>query len=71
MIEPSRTPAVVFGCLQTGEFRLILWPSVGLADGGIPVNVAAELVPPDCRMPNTLLWALTQGGLILSIERRE
>lgn len=52
----ERVPAVVFGCLLSGELRIILHPGVGLAGGGAEQNVPVDLIPMELRMPNTLLW---------------
>ena len=57
--SPARSqlvPATVFACLLPGELRILVCPSAGLADGGIPWNVAVDLIPPELRMPNTPLW---------------
>jgi len=52
----KRVPAVVFACLLPGELRIVLHPGAGMADGGIPHNVAAALVPLELWVPNTPLW---------------
>jgi hypothetical protein len=54
--QPSRVPAIVFGCLLDGELRIILLPGVGLANGGAPRDVPVKLVPHELRLPNTKLW---------------
>ena len=52
----DRVPAVVFGCLLPRELKIVVFPGVGLADGGILRDVSMELVPFELRMPNTPLW---------------
>jgi hypothetical protein len=52
----EKVPAVVFGCLVPGEIRLTVAPEAGLADGGTPYDLRADLVPAELRMPNTPLW---------------
>jgi hypothetical protein len=52
----ERIPAVVFGCLLPGELRIILHPGAGVADGGVPLNVAIDGIPAGLRLPNTELW---------------
>lgn len=48
-------PAVVFASLKPGELRIILHPDVGLADGGVPLDISIEQIPAGLRMPNTRL----------------
>ena len=68
----ERVPALVFGCLLSGEIRIVLHPGVGLADGGAPRDVPTELIPPELRMPNTLLWVqLNDNMQIIRVWRRE
>ena len=68
----DRIPAIVFACLRPGELRILLYPGLGLADGGAPRDVPAGLIPPDLRMPNTPLWAQLDGDLkIVRVWRRE
>lgn len=48
-----KAPAKVFACLQSGFIRVIVWPGVGMADGGIPHDIPVELIPIDLRLPNS------------------
>lgn len=65
-------PAVVFGCLYPEELKVILYPSVGLVDGGILENIPVNIIPVDCRMPNTLLWIqFDEERNIIGIWKRE
>lgn len=65
-------PAIVFACLLPGELRIVLFPGVGMVDGGAPYDVPAMLVPPDLRMPNTPIWVRFDDDLdIIRIWRRE
>ena len=48
-------PGLVFARLTDASIRIVLFPGSGQADGGIPVEVPIELIPPDLRMPNTQL----------------
>jgi len=52
----ERISAVVFGCLLPGELRIILHPGSGVADGGVPLNVAIDGISAGLRLPNTELW---------------
>jgi hypothetical protein len=68
----ERVPAVVFACLISGEFRIILHPGVGLADGGAPRDVPAALIPFELRLPNTPLWVqLDDDTNVVRVWRRE
>jgi hypothetical protein len=68
----ERVPAEVFACLQPGELRIILYPGVGLANGGAPRDVPAALVPPDLWVPNTPLWVELDDELnVMRVWRRE
>ena len=49
----SRIPARVIGCLNRTTIRVIVLPGVGLADGGIILEVPREAVPMDLRIPNS------------------
>ena len=49
----SHIPARVLGCLKTGTLMVIVLPGYGLADGGILMEIAMEIVPFDLRMPNS------------------
>lgn len=68
----DRIPAVVFACLFPGELRIIVYPGVGLADGGAPRDVTIDLVPPELRLPNTPLWVQFDESMnIARVWRRE
>ena len=44
--------ARVLACLNTGRFTVIACPDVGLADGGVPIEIESSLIPFDLRIPN-------------------
>jgi hypothetical protein len=69
----KQIPAEVFACLISGERRIILFPRVGLVDGGIPGDVPIELIPFELRVPNTSLWVQMDEYMneVLCIWRRE
>ena len=46
-------PARVLACLNTNRITVIACPDEGLADGGIPMEIEASLIPFDLRMPNS------------------
>lgn len=65
-------PAVVFGSLLRGELRIVVFPGVGLADGGATWNIAVNDIPIELRLPNTLLWLeLDDNFKIIRAWRRE
>ena len=75
MLPPAQSlgpiPAVVLACLQPGAFRLILHPGVGLANGGIPRDVAADLIPLPLRCPNKPVWVqLAPHGNVIQVWQR-
>jgi hypothetical protein len=68
----ERVPAVVFASLIPGEFRIILHPGVGIADGGAPLDIPADLIPFELRIPNAPLWVqLDDDKNVLRVWRRE
>ena len=68
----ERIPARVFACLLPGELRLTLNPGAGMADGGTPIDVPIDSIPPDLRMPNTDLWVcFDEEWHVQEVRRRE
>jgi hypothetical protein len=68
----ERVPAEVFACLIPGELRIIVFPGYGQANGGAPWDVAAELIPPHLRLPNTQLWLRLDNEMnILAVWQRQ
>jgi hypothetical protein len=68
----ERVPAVVFASLVRGEFRLLLQPGSGLANGGAEYEVPAEKIPMDLRVPNSKVWVkLDQTMNIIHVWRRD
>ncbi|BBB59787.1 hypothetical protein UNDKW_1514 [Undibacterium sp. KW1] len=68
----ERVPAEVFACLLPGEIQLLLCPGVGLANGGARYHVPFEIVPPELRMPNTLLWVKLDDNMnVVKVWKRE
>jgi hypothetical protein len=55
-------PARVFACLIRGELRILLFPDLGIA-GDAYRDVPIENIPPDLRLPNTLLWVQLKDDL--------
>lgn len=67
MTEPKNRPipyllcrARVLACLNTGRITVILCPDVGLADGGVPIEIESSLIPFDLRIPNSEFLLLMQ-----------
>lgn len=51
-------PVRVLACLRTNWLTVVAFPGVGLADGGIPMDIESRLVPFDLRMPNSEFFVL-------------
>ena len=54
------SPARVLACLNTDRITVILCPDVGLADGGVPIEIESSLIPFDLRIPNSEFLLLMQ-----------
>lgn len=73
--EPDNTlkaPARVCACLRLGYLTVFIGYGLGMADGGIPHDIAIDLVPFDLRMPNsefTVVLDRTTGRFI-GVERQ-
>lgn len=68
----ERIPAIVFASLAPGSVRIHLLPGNGLADGGAARDVDTTIVPPQLRLPNTLLWArLDEEMDVVEVWRRD
>ncbi len=68
----EQVPATVFACLVQGEFRIILCPGVGLANGGAPRDVPLDRIPFELRVPNTPIWVqFDDHWNVLRIWRRD
>jgi hypothetical protein len=63
----------VFAYLIPGELRLTLLPGVGQVNGGAAYDVPTDLIPAECRLPNSPLWVTVDldRGEILKREPRE
>mgnify|MGYP000721977390 CR=1 FL=1 len=51
----------VFGSLYSKKNHIHVGYGIGMIDGGGLLMVDIEIVPPDCRMPNTLVWVMGKG----------
>jgi hypothetical protein len=68
----ERVPAVVFACLVPGEFRILLCPGVGLANGSAPRDVPVSQIPFELRIPNAPIWVQLDDDMnVVRIWRRE
>ncbi|MEM8637009.1 MAG: hypothetical protein AAGF33_18750 [Pseudomonadota bacterium] len=64
---PGRVIAVLTEC----TVRFLLQPGYGLADGGIPTEVPLDVVPPELRMPNTMLTVTVENGNTTNVRARD
>ena len=68
----DRVPAMVFACLIDHEFKIVLFPGYGMANGGISAHVDTKLIPFELRMPNTPIWVkLDCDKNIIKVWKRE
>ena len=64
-------PARVIAVLTRSTIQLLLCPGAGLADGGIPTEVPLDIVPPELRLPNTMMIVTMENGRITGVRPRE
>jgi hypothetical protein len=62
----------VFASLVNGEFRILLLPETGHAEGAYR-DVPTADIPFECRRPNALVWVTfgSRYAEVLKIEARE
>jgi hypothetical protein len=73
-VDPTEcAPGVVFARLTDDSIRIVLFPGLGQADGGIPIDVPIEVIPPDLRMPNTGLEVVLERASkrVLTVRRQD
>ena len=60
----DKIPVQVLGCLRPGRITVIAFPSVGMVDGGLPMELPTEMIPVKLRMPNSefIVVCNTQSG---------
>lgn len=73
--EPANTlkaPAKVCACLRLGYLTVFVGDGLGMADGGIPHDIAMDLVPSDLRMPNSEFTVVINRttGRVIGVERQ-
>ena len=59
----------VFGSLQPGTIDIQIGYDYGMNDGGGLRRLKRELVPEDCRFPNTYVWITLSKGDVVLIEK--
>lgn len=64
-------PARVIAVLTQSTNQVLLFPGAGLADGGIPTEIPLDLVPPDLRLPNTMVTVTMESGIITEVRANE
>jgi hypothetical protein len=64
-------PARVLACLHSGRITVVLHPGQGLADGGVPYEMEASLIPMDLRIPNSEFVVLSRKdtGQVVKVLR--
>ncbi|MEM6686890.1 MAG: hypothetical protein AAF617_13985 [Bacteroidota bacterium] len=53
---------VIFGSLYPKKIHIHVGYGIGMIDGGSLLMVDRDIVPPNCRMPNTLVWVMGKGN---------
>lgn len=64
-------PASVRAVVSRHTIQIVLLPGVGMADGGIPVDLPIEMVPVRVRLPNSLLTVTMDGADVVAVRARE
>lgn len=49
---------MVLGCVRSSELRVLVEPGAAMAEGGVPLDVPAAIVPAELRLPNSRLWVV-------------
>ena len=67
-----RVHGQVFACLIKGELRISILPKHGMA-GDAHVDVPMDMVPPESRLPNSLVWVTfsPKFASVLNVEARD
>ena len=52
---------IVFGSLYPDKIHINVGYGIGFMEGGVLKMFERDEVPPNCRMPNTYVWILTEG----------
>lgn len=65
-----RLPSRVLGSLRPGFLTVIVGDGIGHMDGGRPIDLAIDAVPPELRMPNSKFAILMdrRTGRIVGVE---
>lgn len=61
--------AIVFESLQPDTIEIQVGYGYGKADGGTLWKVERDLVPVDCRVPNTYVWVTIESNEVLLVEK--
>jgi hypothetical protein len=70
-VETHEIPATVMAVLTRTSIKIVLLPGVGMADGGIPVDIPIDLVPFELRIPNSLLTVTVNNANIVAVRSRD
>lgn len=64
----SKLEGKIFGSLKSNKISIHVGFTRGMTDGGRLWEVDRDLVPVNCRMPNTLVWVTINNCEIILIE---
>lgn len=62
---------IIFGSLYPNTIHIHVGYGIGMIDGGGLAMVDIDKIPLDCRMPNTLVWVISQeyGYNVIKVEK--
>ena len=61
--------SVVIGSLYPCTLEILVGINLGQLNGGIQMRIKQENVPPDCKMPNTIVMVKIVQDEIISIRK--
>ncbi|WP_299431381.1 hypothetical protein [uncultured Aquimarina sp.] len=60
---------IVFGSLKPKTITIHVGYDYGMADSGGLKEVHVNIVPEDCRIPNSYVWVTLDDGLVIKVEK--
>ncbi|WP_298317519.1 hypothetical protein [uncultured Aquimarina sp.] len=64
-----RIRGIIFGSLKPKTITIHVGYDYGMNDGGGLKEVTINIVPENCRIPNTYVWVTLDDGLIIKVEK--
>ncbi|MBW1295056.1 hypothetical protein [Aquimarina litoralis] len=71
MKKVFKVRGAVFGSLYPNKIHINVGYGIGMMDGGKLLMIDTFKVPENCRMPNTLVWIISEdyGYNVIKIEK--